>query len=136
MITSWSYGVNSLPQFRYGTLYLREEPWWLALCGWAIDILGYGCHLFHWIKFPRLIKVKDEDGDIVSLRDQWGDLGVVYHIKVFDPLFQWHYSHPKSKEYRIEVGYDKARELFVERDVKFFTEQEKDIDNESVSCKD
>jgi hypothetical protein len=124
MITSWSNGVNPLPQFRYGTLYLREEPWWLALYGWGIDKLGYGCRLLHWIKLPRFIKFTDEDGERISLRDYYGDLGNIYHIYVFNPLFHWHELHHKSKTWDVEVGYDKVKELFGERDAKFFAEHE------------
>jgi hypothetical protein len=136
MITKWSYGVNALPQFRYGTLYLREEPWWLALCGWTINsIVGRGCILLHWIRLPSSIKVV-RSGHKYSMRDYYGDVGSLWHVYVFDPLFQWHYGHPKHKEYRIEIGYDRVKGVFGERDKEFFADQEKVVDIDSVPCKD
>ena len=127
MITSWSYGVNPLPQFRHGTVYLREEPWWLALCGWAIDKIGYGCRMLHWVKMPTFLKYRDEDGEMMSWRDYYGDLGQIYHCCVFEPLFYWHEGHTKAKEYQVEVGYDKVKELFVVKDAEFFAEEEKGL---------
>jgi hypothetical protein len=124
MITSWNYSINSLPEFRYGTISLREEPWWLALCGWFIDsVIVYGCDFLYWIKMPKWLAVTD-DGGKYSWRDYYGDLGQIYNIHIFSPLFHWHYSHPKSKRFDVEVGYDRVKELFSERDAKFFAEHE------------
>lgn len=125
MITSWSYGVNSLPQFRHGTLYLYEEPWWLALCGWAIQmVVGRGSKLLRWIKFPRSISVVRHEHRY-SMRDYYGDFGSLWDVYVFLPLFQWYYPHPKRRYFEIVLGYDKAKEVFGERDKIFFEEHEK-----------
>jgi hypothetical protein len=123
VITSWNYGTNSLPQVRQGTIYLREEPWWLALAGWIIDILTYGCHLFHWIKLPTFLFFT-RHGHRYSWREYYGDMGEIYHIYVSSPLFNWQIMHRKAKEYHIEIGYEKVKELFGERDAKLFAEQE------------
>ena len=125
-MTSWSYGVNPYPQWRNGVLYLREEPWWLALCGWVIGYLGYGCHFLHWIKMPNWLKVVRE-GHEYTWREYYGDLGQIYHVRIFDPLFQWHYGHLKSKIFRVEIGYDRVKEIFGERDAKFFANEESDL---------
>lgn len=122
MITSWSYGVNHLPEYNHGTLYLREEPWWLALLGGVIELLGYGCHLVHWVRMPTFLYVTDDDGNRCSWRDYYGTLGSLWHIYVWEPLFQWHDAHPKSRVFEVEVGYAKVREVFRERDAKFFAE--------------
>jgi hypothetical protein len=124
MITSWNYGINSLPQYKHGVIYLHEEPLWLALCGWGIDILGYGCRCLHWIKMPSFLKVTD-DGEVLSWREYYGDLGQIYHMAVYNPLFQWYETHPKRIEFHAEVGYDKVKELFGKRDAKFFAEHER-----------
>jgi hypothetical protein len=129
MITSWSYGVNAYPQWRKGTLYLREEPWWLALCGWFIDsVVGYGCRWLHWIKMPNFLKII-RGGHEYTWRAYYGDLGSIYHVHIFNPLYQWDYGHPRSKLVDIELGYDKVKQLFGEKDAKFFAEQEEGIDN-------
>jgi hypothetical protein len=73
---------------------------------------------------PNSLKITS-DGHEYTWREYYGDLGSIYHYRIFSPLFQWHYGHPKSKHFQIEVGYDKVKELFGERDAKLFAEQEK-----------
>ena len=126
MKTSWTYGVNALPQFNSGTIYLVEEPTWLAFVGWMINILGYGSYLFHWIPMPKWLHISDKDANKkYSLYDWWGDFGQLYHLYIYCPCFYWHEEHPKRLKTNIELGYPKIKELFAERDPQYFTEQEK-----------
>lgn len=119
-MTSWSYAINKL--YGTGAILLYEESWWIALCGWIINnVIGYGCHLLHWIKFPNWIKI-DRNGYTYGLGEYYGDLGQLYHILIFDPLFQWHIRH--RKEIWVEVGYDRVKELFGASNPKFFADHE------------
>ena len=118
--TSWSFGGNALPEWRSGHIYLFDEPWWLAFCGWFIwTILGRGCQLLHWIKLPRSFNVTI-DGETMSWRDYYGDVGFIYHCHVFNPCFQWHEGHPKRKQIIVDLGYDRIREIFEKHDPEYF----------------
>jgi hypothetical protein len=125
---TWSYGINSLPQFMRGSLYLIEQPAWLAFSGWFIEsIIGRGCCLMHWIKMPRWLYIIDEDNEKISFNDYWGDLGAIWHCKIFMPCFNWHYAHPKRIEHCIEIGYNKVKEHFEKSNQKFFDEEAENI---------
>jgi hypothetical protein len=122
--TSWSFGGNALPQWRSGAIYLYDEPWWLAFCGWFIwSILGSGCNLLHWIAMPSFLKVTRE-GCEYTWRDYYGDVGQLWHIYVFDKAFQWHHAHPKHKEIVVELGYDRIKEIFGKHEPKYFKDCE------------
>lgn len=122
--TSWSFGGNHLPQFRSGTIWLYDEPLWLAIAGWLIDsVIGNGCPCFHWIKLPKHFFIT-RDGARYSLRDYYGDFGNLYHIWIYDPLFQWHYSHKRRIVISIEVGYDRLKEIFEPIEPAYFSNQD------------
>jgi hypothetical protein len=124
-VTSWSFGGNSLPQFRSGTVTFYDDPLWLSIWGWIIDnIIRYGCWLFHWIKLPKSIYITDE-GIKYSLREWWGDVGELYHIYIYGKLWTWYCCHPSRKIVDIEVGYDKLKEMFGEHNPEYFLEQDK-----------
>lgn len=123
-VTSYSFGGNSLAKFRSGTIYLREEPRWLAFAGYLIDLIGYGCRPLHWIVLPNWIKVKRE-GHEYSLQEYYGSIGDLYHLFVYSPLFQWHWSHAKATNTNVHVGYDKLKELFVKHNPEYFAECDK-----------
>lgn len=60
------------------------------------------------------------DGNEYSLREYYGSVGDLYHIYVYDKLFQWHWSHPEAINTYVEVGYDRLKELFVNNNSNFF----------------
>ena len=120
-ITSYSFGGNALAKFRSGSIYLREEPRWLAFTGYLINLIGYVCRPLHWIKLPKSIKVM-RDGHEYSLRDYYGSVGDLYHIFVYDKLFQWHWAHPKAVNLTVSVGYDKLKSIFEKTYPEYFKE--------------
>lgn len=124
MRSHWTYGANALPQFRRGHLYLIDEPAWLALAGWFIDQAGRGCCLFHWIKLPAWLHITDKDGRRWSWAEWWGDLGQVWHAKIFCPLFYWHDGHPRRKQITVEIGYDRLKEVLGAYDPEYFKDCE------------
>ena len=124
-VTSWSFGGNSLPQFRSGTVTFYDDPLWLATCGWLIDgVIGYGCRLLHWIKLPKWIYITHE-GIKYSLSQWYGNVGTIYHFVIYQPLYLRYYYHPNRKVVDIEVGYDKLKEMFGEHNPEYFLEQDK-----------
>lgn len=123
-IRSWNIAINNHPKWRLGTVLVVEQPLWLAVLEWFIDyVLGYGCYVFHWIKLPSFLKLTDE-GHEYTWREYYGDVGDLYHLYVFGPIFQWYYRRPGRKEYCVEIGYDKLKDIFGERFARFFADQE------------
>lgn len=64
---------------------IMEAPWYVFL----IDAAG--CHVCDWvppIPFPS-IKMRDEDGELTTWREYWGDFRQWWHCVIHDPLLQW-----------------------------------------------
>lgn len=123
----WTYGINSLPQFKSGHIVLIEQPWWLAFIEWYIDnVIGRFCCLFHWINLPKWLYITDkDDGKKYSWYEWWGDVGALWHLYVFCPCFYWYCDHPKRIEYKVEIGSDKLKEILYSNDPKYFDDEEK-----------
>jgi hypothetical protein len=123
--TSYTYGANALEKYRLGAIYLRDEPLWLAVAGYLIDLTGYVSQVLGYVHLPESIKII-RDGHEYSLRDYYGSFGDLWHIYVFDALFQWHWNHPRAVNIDVEIGYDRLKELFGKSAPEYFTECEKD----------
>ena len=124
IMTSWDFGGNCLPQYRSGSIYLIDQPLWLALIGWFSDeILSRICDLLMYIPLPNYGRIIDE-GEFYTIKEYYGTVGDLFHVFVHDPVFQWHWNHKKKKEIIVEVGYDRLKELFSNYDNKYFEEME------------
>lgn len=123
---TWTFSINSLPQYRYGTITAIEQPWWLALIEWLNDEVSHWvCKPLYCIKLPNWFPRQRDPDDVekYTLREWYGDLGQVVWVFIFEPLFQWIDHHPERKEYDLEIGYDKVKELFYERSKSFFDDE-------------
>lgn len=120
----WSFGLNSLPQFRRGNIHLEEMPWWLYILETIND---YSCGWIPDIPLPDIWpKHRDKDNDIAlyTLRQWYGGTRDLWHLYICSPIFQWIWHHPKRKMYMFDVGYDKAKEVLYEDFKKTFDEHE------------
>ena len=130
-MTSWSFGANSLPEWRSGSLYLMDQPWYLALAEWFLfNVVSWLC-CGKWnpvarIPFPHWFpKVRDpKDRGLYTLCEWYGDVGEYLHLCVFDPLFQWLWKHQRRYEICVDLGYDRLREVFGERYQAYFEHEE------------
>lgn len=95
---TYSYGINSHPNWRLGTLFLISRPWYLALIEW----IGYmaDARWMFYIKLPNWPKI------------QWR--------YVTNPLVQWVLAHPRNTIMEVELGYDRVKELFYSENPDLF----------------
>lgn len=93
-ISTWSYAVNSLPQFNCGDIILIDDTWWLAFINFVNEhIIGMGCRLFQYIQLPKWWKIT-VDGEKTDLRSWYGTCGDLWHMCVYLPIF--YYYEPTS----------------------------------------
>jgi len=129
-VRDWSFGGNNHPQFMKGTVYLYEEPAWLGFCGWFINsVLGRGCCLFHWIKLSNSIRIT-RDEYVYTLREYYGDVGDLFYMYVYQPLWEWHYKHPKRRGVEVEIGWERVKLIFESGDPEYFKMMEKTYEDE------
>lgn len=119
---SWTYGTNSHPDWRRGTLYLMDQPWYWALAEWLIECpLAWFCDrsplaripLPNW--FPKARWPELDPERLYTLREWYGNLGGVLWGLVFSPAFQWYWRHAQQYEIAVDLGYDRVREIFEPR---------------------
>ena len=128
---TWSYGINALPEYKYGTLHLLDQPWWLAAIDWVVEHgLYYFCcggplaHISFPNWFPRA-RDAERPNDLYTLREWYGSLGDFVHLKLTAPMTGWVFERQRPYEVSVEIGYDRLRELFFERDREFFEQHER-----------
>jgi len=129
---SWSYGTNSI--YKKANIYLEEAFWWV----FAVDrIAEFLCDLIPSIPLPKIkMRLKDREdiefnggSNWTTLRDWYGDLSQVFHCFVHMPVFDFCQKRIRCKS--IEIGYNRAREMFYEGDKEFWDEE---ISASSVNC--
>jgi len=114
---NWSYSINSL--FNKGELHLEEAPSYAYATEFASEFI---CDLILDIPLPE-IQILDDEGKQTTLREQHGSVGQLWHLKVCIPVCAWAWS--KTKSTVVPLGYDKVREIFYEKDQKFFDDEAK-----------
>jgi hypothetical protein len=116
-LRTWFYSTNNYVQWRIGDIHCIERPLWVAALQWFVQsVLGRGCSLLHWVKYPRWkITV---DGEQTTVRDYYGDLGSSYHVHIYVPIFQWAWrvAERNQLEWVVKLGYEKLLEIFGEYD--------------------
>lgn len=118
----WSWGGNDI--WKTGCISLHDTPAWRHYLCLAVDWLAY---LTHWIKFPRWPRWYDNElGEYINPRDYWGDLGCLILCYWLTPLYNFEYKQDKG--YHIEIGYDRLKEIFYERNKEYFDELEETTD--------
>lgn len=122
-INVWEFGVNPHPNWRKGTLYLYEQPLWLGLVGLFVDVIGYGCCLFHWLKFPDWITVA-RDGEKLTMKEWYGDAGQLWHLFIYCPIFEWYDRRKQDYVMVVEIGYDRLKEILGPAHADFFAYQD------------
>jgi hypothetical protein len=121
---TWSYGTNPLPQFRSGSVYLIEAPWWLLFIEWLIDHSHMFIPPIPFPNFPRRVWFFS-DGEETTPEEWYGDLQMLWCSTVCGPVFNWIFMHPRRVEYVFDLGYDKIREVLGAQDEKYFERQDK-----------
>ena len=130
---TWSYSINSLPQFKYGTLHLEEMPWYVSLIETVNDRVCYLIGTYLAFDFPNILHHqwdKDDSTYNGSLKEWFGGPYAMWHIYICSPIFDWCWKHPKRKSYDFDLGYDAVKKIMYEHDKKFFDESEK-INNDN-----
>jgi hypothetical protein len=113
-IRTWSFSYNNYEDWKIGNVQCVERPLWVHLGSWFVgSVLGRGCCLLHWVKFPSWVKVI-RDECTYTAKEYYGDLGSVYSVEVFCPIFDWWWKIEKrnQKEWVVKIGYEKLREIF------------------------
>lgn len=120
---TWSFGINSRPEFRAGLINLVEMPWYLHLVEWFAD---NSCGWVPPIPFPDVWRKQrgPEDPEFSTLKSWYGDLEQVWCCNVSMPLFTWVWEHPKRKEYSFDPGYDRVKEMLGQDYEEFFAQHE------------
>ena len=119
----WSFGANSLPQFKHGHIVLIEMPLWLWLIEWFSD---FSCKLVPPIPFPNFPKRKwaGSDEEKYTPKEWWSNLKQLYCGTVHMRMLNWIMRHPKREEFICEVGYDKLKETLENYDPEYFKTME------------
>jgi hypothetical protein len=100
----WSYGINSLPQWNYGSLHLVDQPWWLWLADKVGEQLSSVCCSEHTpLKLIPLPKW--------SIFDECEDAALFFHYHVWEPLFTRVWKVQQKYTSTIELGYSKLKEV-------------------------
>lgn len=124
---NWTIAANSLPEYKYGTIYVSDEPWWLHAFFWLVDnIISRPCTC--QIRLPNWFgKYRDSDNPTVqyTLRDWYNDVGGLWHALVCGPLLNWHAKKVYPYEIQVEIGYDALKAIFGPSNPDFFLEEAK-----------
>lgn len=120
---SFEYAINS--KHNKASLYLYDEPWWLALCVWftehlLVRVYDIQIPLPNWRKQPRDLPYTT---DLYGWRDWYGTVGDVLFCFVFVPAQQWCYMKRQPYEYHFELPYTVLAEQLKEHDPDFFTRE-------------
>ena len=118
---SWGYGINSIYQKAH--IYLEDASWWIFLVDRIVEFL---CDHIPPISLPKIkMKLKDREdiefnggSELTTLREWYGDLNQVFHCFVHMPVFNFCQKRTRCKS--IEIGYDKAKEMFYKGDEEFW----------------
>lgn len=127
---SWAFGGNSLPEYRSGTIYLIDRPWWLAaLDQIVLRAIYWLCWcplgripLPNWPKRQRMLPYNE---DWYGPRDYWGTFGDVLFVTLHNALFQWLYERQRPYEVLIQIGWDALREALEKHSPDYFAEDDK-----------
>jgi len=114
---NWSFGANSLPQWRLGSISLEEAPWYVFA---AEATACFVCEHIPAIPLPPLPIVRD--GEKTTLAEWYGDTRDLFHFFVHDPVFQW--ANRNTKTIDVSLGYYKIREIFGEEHKEYFEYEE------------
>jgi len=116
----WGYGINSLQN--KASIYIDEGPRWAFVLD---DIAEAICGIVPSIPFPKAkLKLKDPDdiefygGQWTTWKEWYGDFNQYFHLLAHNPIFEFCQSKIRTKS--VDITYDQAREMFYERDQKFF----------------
>lgn len=127
---SWNFGGNSRPEYRYGTIYLLDQPWWLsAFDQIVLRFVNWFCWcpigripLPNWPKRQFMLPYNEE---WYGLRDYWGTIGDVLFVTIYNALFQWFYVRQRPYEIAIEIGWDRMREVLEQHSPDYFAEDDR-----------
>ena len=127
---TWELWHNSHPDFKYGTVAVYDEPWWLGVIGWMLEhIVGWiccdGCNPVARIPLPNWFPRKrggDGDETLYTLRGWLGTVGELISEFIYNPLCDWHWRRHEKYEVKVEIGYDRLKELFGNHYPELFTE--------------
>lgn len=119
----WSYGINSLQN--KASIYIDEGPWWAFVLD---DLAEAICDIIPSIPFPKAkLKLKDPDdiefhgGQWTTWKEWYGDLNQYFHLSAHNPVFEFCQNMIKTKS--VDITYDQARDMFYERDRRFFDQE-------------
>jgi len=135
---TWYYTTNSLSKWQLGSIVVVEQPWYLFVLDWIGD---NSCSFIPSIPFPNILPRKrisikgcscehkekhcDDHETLYTLKEWYGDFRQFWCGQIATPIMYYVFKHPKRKEYTIEVGYKRIKEIFYEHDKNYFDEQEK-----------
>lgn len=120
------YGVNSY--YKKAAIYLQEASWWI----FAVDkIVEFLCDWTPSISLPKIQKrLKNKEdiefnggNELTTLKEWYGDLRQLFNCFIHMPVF---YFCQKKMEFRsIEIDFDKAKQMFYEKDKEFWNKEVK-----------
>lgn len=133
---TWYISANALPQWRLGSVTVVEAPWYVHFAEWLVDSGFLSCAYIPAIPFPDIWKrvwdKNDPEFSTQTLKEWYGSLDQWWHCRVCIPITEWAWNHPKRKQWHVDLGYSKLKEVFYLYDKDYFDEQEEivEIDRE------
>lgn len=102
---TWTYAANSY--YKTASYVLEEAPWHSFFLEWFIQSICYIFSKFP-IPFGSKIKIRDEeDGEVFTLKEYYGNMGGLFHMYVCDLITQFCYKKRKMKF--IDTDYEQLK---------------------------
>lgn len=102
----WFLATNSYR--KTASVFLEEAPWYIfALENVTFKICSLVPHIY--IPFTDRIKIKDDDGEVYTIYEYYGDLNCLFHSFVCAPITSYCFSKTNTKH--VEITWDKLKEL-------------------------
>lgn len=137
---TWNIGTNSRPEFRYGTLYVYDEPVWLAICNWFVNtVVSFPYTALGWVplpSWPRRQWRHCKPGETYTLREYYGTLGDLWFAFVYTHCLNWVWDRRMKYEIRVELGFDRLRELFGDTEAEYFRQVDEQDEWERAQAAD
>jgi hypothetical protein len=105
----WNVGTNSV--YKDGSVYREVGPWYVFLIEWLTGWAGHLAWKFPEIPLPAwhvcshclLGNSYLEKNEVTTLKQEYGDLATMFHVKVCNRLFQWCFKRYKTSSMSVDI---------------------------------
>ena len=121
---SWHYAINNY--YKTANISLETAPWHIFAIERIAEII---CDSMPSIPLPNIrFRLKDKDSikfnqsEWTTVREWYGDLSQLFHSVIHIPISDFCWDRIKTR--RIEMDYEKVKEIFYAENKEFFDDCE------------